>query len=96
MNTCLGSSVCTRGISYRGQEHALLTCYPETNLAIAKVLMEAKEIKQLPVVKSSRVPRKGRKRRIVGVVYYESIWNCLGFVFMFSICFDTIFIGPVY
>ncbi|KAA3472576.1 chloride channel protein CLC-f-like isoform X1 [Gossypium australe] len=77
VNTCLVSSVCTRGISYRGQERALLTCYPETNLAIAKVLMEAKEIKQLPVVKSSGEPRKGRKRRIVGVLYYESIWNCL-------------------
>ncbi|KAG4122760.1 hypothetical protein ERO13_D11G286500v2 [Gossypium hirsutum] len=77
VNTCVVSSVCTRGISYRGQERALLTCYPETNLAIAKVLMEAKEIKQLPVVKSSGEPRQGRKRRIVGVLYYESIWNCL-------------------
>ncbi|KAG8479326.1 hypothetical protein CXB51_029745 [Gossypium anomalum] len=77
VNTCLVSCVCTRGISYRGQERALLTCYPETNLAIAKVLMEAKEIKQLPVVKSSGEARKGRKRRIVGVLYYETIWNCL-------------------
>nr|KJB45520.1 hypothetical protein B456_007G309900 [Gossypium raimondii] len=77
VNTCVVSSVCTRGISYRGQERALLICYPETNLAIAKVLMEAKEIKQLPVVKSSGEPRQGRKRRIVGVLYYESIWNCL-------------------
>ncbi|KHG19218.1 Chloride channel CLC-f -like protein [Gossypium arboreum] len=77
VNTCLVSSVCTRGITYRGQERALLTCYPETNLAIAKVLMEAKEIKQLPVVKSSGEARKGRKRRIVGVLYYETIWNCL-------------------
>ncbi|KAH1083787.1 hypothetical protein J1N35_023548 [Gossypium stocksii] len=75
-NTCLVSSVCTRGISYRGQKRALLTCYPETNLAIAKVLMEAKEIKQLPVVKSRGEARKGRKRRIV-LLYYESIWNCL-------------------
>ncbi|MBA0833148.1 hypothetical protein Goarm_017484 [Gossypium armourianum] len=77
VNTCVVSSVCTRGISYRGQERALLTCYPETNLAIAKVLMEAKEIKQLPVVNSSGEPRQGRKRRIVGVLYYESIGNCL-------------------
>nr|GEV18716.1 chloride channel protein CLC-f-like [Tanacetum cinerariifolium] len=47
---CLVSSVCTRGISYRGRKRGLLTCYPDTDLAIAKKLMEAKGIKQLPVV----------------------------------------------
>ncbi|KAI3684991.1 hypothetical protein L6452_34221 [Arctium lappa] len=44
------SSVCTRGIRYRGRKWGLLTCYPDTDLAIAKKLMEAKGIKQLPVV----------------------------------------------
>ncbi|KVH99234.1 Chloride channel, core [Cynara cardunculus var. scolymus] len=42
-------SVCTRGIRYRGRKRGLLTCYPDTDLAIAKMLMEAKGIKQLPV-----------------------------------------------
>lgn len=78
LNTCLVSSVCTRGISYRGQERGLLTCYPDTDLAIAKELMEAKEIKQLPVVKRGGDPHKGRKRIIVAVLHYESIWNCVG------------------
>ncbi|XVF70997.1 hypothetical protein PTKIN_Ptkin11bG0206600 [Pterospermum kingtungense] len=77
VNTCLVSSVCTRGISYRGQDRGLLTCYPDTDLAIAKELMEAKGIKQLPVVKRGGEPHKGRKRRIVAVLHYESIWNCL-------------------
>ncbi|XVF03512.1 hypothetical protein REPUB_Repub05bG0001300 [Reevesia pubescens] len=77
VNTCLVSSICTRGINYRGQERGLLTCYPDTDLAIAKELMEAKGIKQLPVVKRGGEPHKGRKRRIVALLHYESIWNCL-------------------
>ncbi|GMY30720.1 chloride channel protein CLC-f [Fagus crenata] len=77
VNACLVSSVCTRGISYRGRERGLLTCYPDTNLAVAKELMEAKGIKQLPVVKRSVELNKERKRRIVALLHYESIWNCL-------------------
>ncbi|XP_022733128.1 chloride channel protein CLC-f isoform X2 [Durio zibethinus] len=77
VNACLVSSVCTRGISYRGQERGLLTCYPDTELAIAKELMEAKGIKQLPVVKRGGEPHKGRKRKIVALLHYESIRNCL-------------------
>ncbi|KAA8523482.1 hypothetical protein F0562_009905 [Nyssa sinensis] len=77
VNTCLISSICTRGISYRGQERGLLTCYPDTDLAIAKKLMEAKGIKQLPVVKRSREFHKTRKRRIIAILYYDSIWNTL-------------------
>ncbi|XP_007020306.2 PREDICTED: chloride channel protein CLC-f isoform X1 [Theobroma cacao] len=77
VNKCLVSSVCTRGISYCGQERGLLTCYPDTDLAIARKLMEAKGIKQLPVVKRRGEPHKGRKRRIVAVLHYESISNCL-------------------
>ncbi|XVE50965.1 hypothetical protein DITRI_Ditri01bG0204800 [Diplodiscus trichospermus] len=84
VNTCLVSCVCTRGISYRGQERGLLTCYPDMDLAIAKELMEAKGIKQLPVVKRGGEPHKGRKRRIVAVLHYESIWNCLRLIFMFQ------------
>ncbi|KAJ9187138.1 hypothetical protein P3X46_002630 [Hevea brasiliensis] len=77
VNTCLVSSVCTRGISYRGQDRGLLTCYPDTDLAIAKELMEAKGIKQLPVVQRCRGFWKERKRRIVAILHYDSIRNCL-------------------
>ncbi|EEF33157.1 chloride channel protein CLC-f isoform X1 [Ricinus communis] len=77
VNTCLVSSVCTRGISYRGQGRGLLTCYPDTDLAIAKELMEAKGIKQLPVVKRGRGSWKERKRRVVAILHYDSIRSCL-------------------
>ncbi|KAI8010255.1 hypothetical protein LOK49_LG06G00201 [Camellia lanceoleosa] len=77
VNTCLVSSICTRGISYRGRERGLLTCYPDTDLAIAKKLMEARGIKQLPVVKRGGEFQRERKHRIVAILYYDSIWNCL-------------------
>ncbi|PON88863.1 Chloride channel, voltage gated [Trema orientale] len=76
-NTCLVSSVCTRGISYRGQVRGLLTCYPDTELSIAKQLMEAKGIKQLPVVMHGRESLRERKRRIIAVLPYDSILKCL-------------------
>ncbi|RWR84778.1 chloride channel protein CLC-f [Cinnamomum micranthum f. kanehirae] len=77
VNTCLVSSVCTRGIHYRGRERGLLTCYPDTDLVIAKELMEAKGIKQLPVVKRGGRLRKEWKRRVVALLHYDSIWHCL-------------------
>ncbi|KAK4538968.1 hypothetical protein RGQ29_032097 [Quercus rubra] len=55
------------------------TCYPDTNLAVAKELMEAKGIKQLPVVKRGVESNKERKRRIIALLHYDSIWNCLRF-----------------
>ncbi|KAK1406909.1 hypothetical protein QVD17_38518 [Tagetes erecta] len=73
----LVSSVCTRGINYRGRKRGLLTCYPDTDLAVAKKLMEAKGIKQLPVVQRAVDFQEERKRRIVAILYYHSIWNCL-------------------
>ncbi|RDX62620.1 Chloride channel protein CLC-f [Mucuna pruriens] len=76
-NTCLVSSVCTRGMSYRGQARGILTCYPNTSLAMAKELMEAKGIKQLPVVKRIGDQSRERKRRIVGLLHYEALWQCL-------------------
>ncbi|PON47185.1 Chloride channel, voltage gated [Parasponia andersonii] len=76
-NKCLVSSVCTRGISYRGQVRGLLTCYPDTELSIAKQLMEAKGIKQLPVVMHGRESLRERKRRIIAVLPYDSILKCL-------------------
>ncbi|CAN1355143.1 Chloride channel protein CLC-f [Linum perenne] len=75
VNNSLVSSVCTRGISYRGQLRGLLTCYPDTKLATAKELMEAKGIKQLPVVKRGRGSWKERKRRIVAILHYDAVWN---------------------
>ncbi|GAA0138537.1 ion channel [Lithospermum erythrorhizon] len=71
------SSICTRGISYRGKRCGLLTCYPDTDLATAKQLMEAKGIKQLPVVKRIGDFQKERKHKIVAVLFYDSIWNYL-------------------
>ncbi|KAK1440152.1 hypothetical protein QVD17_05977 [Tagetes erecta] len=70
------SSICTRGIKYRGLKRGLITCYPDTDLATAKKLMEAREIKQLPVVQRG-VDLQERKRRIVAILYYHSIWSCL-------------------
>ncbi|XP_058114494.1 chloride channel protein CLC-f-like [Magnolia sinica] len=72
-NTFLVSTVCTRGTHYRGRERGLLTCYPDTDLTIAKELMEAKGIKQLPVVRRGGNLRKERKRRVVGLLHYDSI-----------------------
>ncbi|KAJ8542780.1 hypothetical protein K7X08_005303 [Anisodus acutangulus] len=77
-NTCLVSSICTRGISYRGQDCGLLTCYPDTDLAIAKQLMEAKGIKQLPVVKRGGEFRRERKRRIIALLHYDSVESIRG------------------
>ncbi|XP_068636927.1 chloride channel protein CLC-f [Aristolochia californica] len=77
VNGCFVSSVCTRGIQYRGNERRLLTCYPDTDLATAKELMEAKGIKQLPVVGRGGDPLKERKRRVIALLHYDSIWHCL-------------------
>ncbi|KAI3769079.1 hypothetical protein L6452_00175 [Arctium lappa] len=73
----LVSSICTRGINYRGRKRGILTCYPDTDLAIAKKLMEAKEIKQLPVVQHVVDFQEERKRRVVAILYYHSVWSCL-------------------
>ncbi|XP_018629694.1 chloride channel protein CLC-f-like isoform X3 [Nicotiana tabacum] len=72
-NTCLVSSICTRGINYRGRECGLITCYPDTDLAIAKQLIEAKGIKQLPVIKRGGDLNRERKRKIVAILRYKSI-----------------------
>lgn len=80
---CPVSFVCTQKISYRGRARGLLTCYPDTNLAVAKEIMEARGIKQLPVVRHGGKMQKGRKRRIVAILHYDSIWNCLRYLLMF-------------
>ncbi|CAA7015455.1 unnamed protein product [Microthlaspi erraticum] len=76
-NTCPVSSVCTKKISYRGQERGLLTCYPDATVGVAKELMEARGVKQLPVVKRGEVTHKGKKRKLLGLVHYDSIWTFL-------------------
>lgn len=73
------SSICIRGISYRGQDCGLLTCYPDTDLATAKQLMEAKGIKQLPVVKRGGEFRRERKRRTIAILRYDSIEESIRF-----------------
>lgn len=78
-DSCLIISACTRGISYRGRRRGLLTCYPHTDLSIAKELMEARGIKQLPVVKPGGETQKDRKRKVVGIIQYESIRSLLRF-----------------
>lgn len=85
MNGCTVSSVCTRGIQYRGIDRGLLTCYPDAELAVAKELMEAKGVKQLPVVRRGGDPKKDRKRKVVALLNYDSIWHCLRFFCLFFI-----------
>ncbi|GAB2230345.1 hypothetical protein Droror1_Dr00014608 [Drosera rotundifolia] len=72
---CPVSSVCTRRISYCGRERGVLTCYPDTELAAAMDLMEAKGIKQLPVVRRGGNTQRERRRRIVAILHYNSILN---------------------
>ncbi|KAG2292345.1 hypothetical protein Bca52824_039014 [Brassica carinata] len=76
-NTCQVSSVCTKKITYRGQERGLITCYPDTTVGVAKELMEARGVKQLPVVKRGEVSHKGKKRNLLGLLHYDSIWTFL-------------------
>ncbi|XP_072986535.1 chloride channel protein CLC-f-like [Typha latifolia] len=71
------SACLTRGFQYQGSECGLLICFPDTDLTTAKELMEAKGIKQLPVVKRGWGRRNDRKRRIVGLLHYDSIGQCL-------------------
>lgn len=80
INTCPISSCFTRGFQYRGVERRILTCFPDTDLTIAKELMEAKGIKQLPVVARCRETRNDGKRRLVGLLYYDAIERCLRLV----------------
>lgn len=84
-DTCLVSAICTRGINYRGQECGLLTCYLDTDLAIAKQIMVAKGIKQLPVIKRGGDLKGERKLKIIAILHYESIKESIRCCF--SICY---------
>ncbi|CAO2040901.1 unnamed protein product [Urochloa humidicola] len=71
------SSCVTRGFQYRGSERGLLTCFPDTDLTTAKNLMEAKGIKQPPVVKRGVGHRTAGKRKPIALLHYDSIGCCL-------------------
>ncbi|CAN6280165.1 unnamed protein product [Urochloa humidicola] len=71
------SSCATRGFQYRESERGLLTCFPDTDLTTAKNLMEAKGIKQLPVVKRGVGHRTAGKRKPIALLHYDSIGFCL-------------------
>lgn len=71
------SSCLTQGFQYQGSERGLLTCFPDTDLTTAKNLMEARGIKQLPVVKRGVGHRTERRRKLVALLYYDSIGHCL-------------------
>lgn len=73
-------------MSYRGRERGILTCYPNTSLAMAKELMEAKDIKQLPVVKRGVDHSREMKRRIVGLLHYDALWQFLRFFLESDTC----------
>ncbi|XP_066322491.1 chloride channel protein CLC-f-like [Miscanthus floridulus] len=71
------SSCLTRGFQYRGSERGLLTCFPDTDLTTAKSLMEARGIKQLPVVKRGVAHRTAGKRKPIALLHYDSIGCCM-------------------
>uniref|UniRef100_A0A0D9X9D1 Chloride channel protein n=1 Tax=Leersia perrieri TaxID=77586 RepID=A0A0D9X9D1_9ORYZ len=77
VNSSLVSSCLTRGFQYHGNERGLVTCFPDTDLSTAKVLMEVKGIKQLPVVKRRAGRRNDGRRKVLGLLHYDSIGWCL-------------------
>lgn len=77
VNTIPVSSVCTRRINYRGHERGILVCYPDTDLMMAKEIMEARGIKQLPVVTRGGERRQERGNTLLGLLCYDGIPICL-------------------
>jgi len=86
------SSCLTRGFQYRGSERGLLTCFPDTDLTTAKSLMEARGIKQLPVVKRGVAHRTAGKRKPIALLHYDSIGCCVRLVISSNIlCVNLLF-----
>eukprot|EP00252_Welwitschia_mirabilis_P008197 TRINITY_DN19922_c0_g1_i1.p1 TRINITY_DN19922_c0_g1~~TRINITY_DN19922_c0_g1_i1.p1 ORF type:complete len:739 (+),score=142.14 TRINITY_DN19922_c0_g1_i1:507-2723(+) len=77
VNTFPVSSICTRRIYYHGSERGILVCYPDMDLMVAKEIMEAGGVRQLPVVvrNSGRKHQQGQK--LLGLLCYDSIRDCL-------------------
>lgn len=63
----------------------MLTCFPDTDLTTAKNLMEARGIKQLPVVKRGVGHRTEGKRKLIALLYYDSVGHCLRLVISFYV-----------
>lgn len=85
-------SLClTRGFQYEGNERGLLTCFPDTDLTTAKNLMEARGIKQLPVVKRGVGHRTEGKRKLIALLHYDSIGHCLRLVISLCVLSNFIF-----
>jgi CBS domain-containing protein len=85
-------SLClTRGFQYEGNERGLLTCFPDTDLTTAKNLMEARGIKQLPVVKRGVGHRTEGKRKLIALLHYDSIGHCLRLVISLYVFFQTLY-----
>ena len=84
---CLVSSVCTRGMSYRGRERGLLTCYPNTSLTMAKELMEAKALSnyQWLIVVEIAVER-GSEESLIFLIMMHALWHCLRFILLSDTC----------
>ncbi|TVU28302.1 hypothetical protein EJB05_19815, partial [Eragrostis curvula] len=76
-NSSTISSCLTRGFQYWGSERGLLTCFPDTDLTTAKGLMEARGVKQLPVVKRGTGHRTAGRRKPIALLHYDSIGSCL-------------------
>jgi CBS domain-containing protein len=76
----------------------LLTCFPDTDLTTAKNLMEARGIKQLPVVKRGVGHRTEGKRKLIALLYYDSIGHCLQSVHLCAVLFSIniiCFVSPL-
>jgi CBS domain-containing protein len=70
----------------------LLTCFPDTDLTTAKSLMEARGIKQLPVVKRGVAHRTAGKRKPIALLHYDSIGCCVRLVISSNIlCVNLLF-----
>ncbi|KAK3158941.1 hypothetical protein QOZ80_2AG0143730 [Eleusine coracana subsp. coracana] len=76
-NSSTISSCITRGFQYRGTERGLLTCFVDTDLTTAKNLMEARGVKQLPVVKRGAGHGTAGRRKPIALLHYDSIDCCL-------------------
>ena len=80
------SSICTHGTNHNGRICGLVTCFPDTDLTTVVQLMEAKNVKHLPIVERGGNLSMEGKRKLLGIIYYDSISYCLRSVmFFFSV-----------
>ncbi|XP_078443437.1 chloride channel F isoform X2 [Wolffia australiana] len=77
VGNCQVSTICTRWTRIEGRWSGLVTCFPDTDLSTAIQLMEAKNVKHLPVVRRGGDWRRDGKRKLSGLIHYDSISHCL-------------------